>query len=1088
MLKKLAILALLFLGTQNVWAQTQKPIFRYPHVSDKDIVFGFANDLWIVSKKGGLAQKLSSPAGAENWARFSPDGSAIAFSGNYNSGSNIFTISPDGGIPKQVTWLSMAERVVGWYPDGKHILFTSSMHSGKQRFSQFFKVSAEGGIPEKLPIAHAEFGALSPDGKKIAFTDKTRAFRTWKRYRGGTAPDIIVFDLETYESERITNTEANDEFPMWIGNHIYYLSDLGDDMRYNLWKYHLPSKKHIQVTFFKDKDVHFPAAGRNEIVFEAGGDIYLLNASNDVYERVDIRVLADFSPLRPRKQDASEFIGHYELSPDGSRVVMAARGDIFNLPVKNGFTQNLSQSSGSAERFPSWSPDGSKIACWSDSKGEYNLLVYDLKTGTSSTLTNFKDGYRYKLYWSPDSKHLAWIDQTMQVQVLSLAGNKLQNVSKQKQYMHYALQNFSANWSADSRWLAFSQQLDNGLNGIQVFNVESGKGQLISGGLYSLTDAAFDPEGKYLYVTVSNHFEPTYSAFDNSFIYANSRKPGLFTLRPDVKSPLYPENDTVAINIKGESEPEKKKEEKKKEDKDEGIKKDQPSRLEIDFQGIEARLVMLPIPPGNYGKIHAIEGKLIYSRLPNSGHSDGKSAIRFFDMKEKEEKLIIEGYGSFNLSANGKKLLIARGKSLSVIDIAPDQKADKTIDLSGLRMDVNPKEEYQQLFNDAWRIQRDFFYDKAMHQLDWAKVKQQYQPLMDRATTRGDVNYVIGELIGELNASHAYRSGGDYQEEVKDDPSGYLGINWGKKNGHFFIEKIIRAADWDTEVRSPLLEPGLQVKEGEYIISVNGTLLSNFSDPQEAFSGMAGKVAELEINDKPGKEGSRKVLVKLLSDETRLRNLAWIEANRQYVDKASGGRIGYVYVPSTGLDGQMELVRMFYGQYRKEALIIDERFNNGGQIPDRFIELLNRKPLAFWKTRDGADWQWPPVAHFGPKAMLINGWSGSGGDAFPDYFRKSDLGPLIGTRTWGGLIGISGAPELIDGGSVSAPTFRMFHPDGSWFPEGYGVDPDEEVLEDYTALAKGRDAQLDKAIDYLIKQLRSQPFQKPEAPGVEKRN
>lgn len=1085
----LAILAV-FLG-MSAQSQTRKPIFRYPHVSEKEIVFGYANDLWIVSKNGGLARKLSSPPGPENWARFSPDGSEIAFAANYGGFSNIFTITPFGGLPRQLTYHDMGQRVVDWYPDGKHLLISSSMQSGKQRFSQFFKISREGGLPEKLPIAHAEFGSLSPDGKRIAFTDKTRAFRTWKRYRGGTAPDIIVFNLETFESERITKSAANDEFPMWIGDVIYYLSDQGEELRYNIWKYDTKAKRHTQVTFFRDKDVHFPSAGGREIVFEAGGDIHLLDTRTDQFRIIDIQVVTDFDALRPRMQSVKDYLSHAEPSPDGNRIVVSARGELFNVPVKQGVTYPLAPNAGSAERYPAWSPDGSKIACWSDQNGEYNLMIQDLVSGTSKLVTQFSDGFRYKLHWSPDSKHLVWIDQTMQVQLYTLATGKVRNIGKQRRYMHYALNNFYANWSSDSQWLAFLEENEAGVNDIVLYEVAKELRHMLPGGMYSFTDVTFDPEGKYLYVGVANQFSPVYSGFDNSFVYTNNESLGAFTLQSDTRSPLYPENDTVAISrpdststpVKGEKETKKKesREEKKEEKKEE-------KRTTIDMDGLSRRLVMLPVRAGNYGKITGAEGKLVYLRYPNSGEPNGKTLLHYYDLKEREEKKIVEGYGSYQLSANGKKILIANGSDMSVVDVAADQKADKKIDLSGLMANLDPAQEWQQLFADAWRIQRDFFYDKDMHQLDWMAVRKQYEPLIARASTRADVNYVIGELIGELNASHAYRGGGDAFEKSRNMNMGYLGINWERKDGQFAIREIIRAADWDMEDRSPLAEPGLGVKEGMYILAVNGQPLAPLSDPSQALAGLADKVAELTIHDKPQMEGSRKILVKLLGDETRLRNLAWIESNRRYVEKASGGRIGYIYVPSTGLDGQYELVRMFYGQYRKPALIVDERFNNGGQIPDRFVELLNRKPLAFWKTRDGADWQWPPVAHFGPKAMLINGWSGSGGDAFPDYFRKSGLGPLIGTRTWGGLIGISGAPELIDGGSVSAPTFRMYHPDGSWFPEGHGVDPDMEVLEDYSALARGRDAQLDKAIEHLLKQLDEKPFVKPEAPAVEKRN
>lgn len=1080
-------------------AQPLNPIFRYPDVSESQIVFSFANDLWIVAKEGGVATKLSSPPGEESWARFSPNGKMVAFTANYDGLSNIYTIPTNGGLPTRVTFHNMSERVVDWYPDGQHLLYSSSKYSGKQRYSQFYKVPTTGGLSEKLPIEHAEMGAISPDGSKIAFNNKSRLYRTWKRYRGGTAADIHIFDMNTMTSENITKNDANDELPMWSGNKIYYLSDQSDDMRFNIWVYNTTSKTHKQVTQFKDMDVHFPAIGPKEIVFEAGGDLYLLSLANETYKKVDIQVVADFDEVKPRNESAADYVETITISPDGNRVLVEARGEIFSVPAEKGVTRNLTQTSGAAERFPAWSPDAKSMAYWSDKTGEYELYIHDFANGTDKKVSGIGPNFKYQPYWSPDSRKLAFIDQSLQVQIFDLDSGQSTVIAKQAQMNHYALNNFSFDWAPDSKWVAFPQQMENGLSYISLYNLTDAKNTIVSGGFYNLGRPTFDPDGKYLFVSVNNHLSPTYSGFDNSFVYNNNTQLGFFTLQKDTPSLLSPENDEVELKKEEEDKKEdseekegnkkkdKKSKDKKSDDKDDKDKDDKVKDVKIDTEGIDARLVILPTGAGNYGGIAAVEGKFIYLKYPANGDSNSKPALKYWEYKSREEKTIIEDVYGFELSADDKKILVSKGRERAVIDVAANQKMEKKIDLSGMRMRLDPREEWQQLFNDSWRIQRDYFYDKNMHGVDWDAVKAQYQTLLDRAASRGDVNYVIGEMIGELNASHAYRSGGDYYGSSRRDNVGYLGIDWGRDNGYFKIARIVKAADWDTEVRSPLAEPGVKVNEGDYILSVNGIDLNDYPNPDGAFAGLAGETVELEINSKPSKDGSHRIVVKTLSSETRLRNLAWIEANRKYVDEVSGGRVGYVYVPSTGLDGQYELARMFYGQFKKDALIIDERFNNGGQIPDRFIELLDRKPLAYWKTRDGRDWQWPPVAHFGPKAMLINGWSGSGGDAFPDYFRKAGLGPLIGTRTWGGLIGISGTPPLIDGGNVTSPTFRMFHPDGEWFPEGYGVEPDIEVAEDYTLFAKGVDAQLERAVQEMMKELEENPYVKPEAPAVEKR-
>jgi len=495
---------------------------------------------------------------------------------------------------------------------------------------------------------------------------------------------------------------------------------------------------------------------------------------------------------------------------------------------------------------------------------------------------------------------------------------------------------------------------------------------------------------------------------------------------------------------------------------------------------------ILPPKAGNYSNLYAISGKVIYHNFPNSGSGGENKPVKYFEFEKREEKTIVADADAFQVTADGKKILVGTKGSYYVVKIEPDQKLEKKMPTDQMEMTVVPREEWQQLFNDAWRFERDFFYDPNMHGLDWKALKEQYGKLLKYAVTRWDVNFVIGELISEISASHTYRGGGD-TEEAPTKPVGYLGIDWGLKDGFYYVKRIVKGAPWDNETRSALDKPGLKIKEGDFILAANNVPINTENDPWSAFQGFAGKTVELTVNNKSGTDSAWTILVQTLTDETRLRNLEWIESNRKRVEVATDGRVGYIYVPSTGLDGQYELIRMFYAQYEKEGLIIDERFNNGGQIPDRFIELLDRKPLAFWAVRDGKTWQWPPVANFGPKAMLINGWSGSGGDAFPDYFRKAGLGPLIGMRTWGGLIGISGAPNLIDGGAVTVPTFRMYDPDGKWFKEGHGVDPDIEVMENPTQLSKGVDMQLERAIEEVMKKLKEHPIVIPEHPDYEKR-
>ncbi len=1073
------ILSILFFN--NIFAQISARLFQYPDVSKTHVAFSYGGDIWTVAKEGGVAAKLTSPTGKEVFPRFSPDGSLIAFSGNYDGNMDIYIVPTNGGLPTRVTHHGMTDRLLDWYPDGKHLLYVSSRESGKQRFSQFYKVSNEGGMAEKLPLAYGEFGCLSPDGKKIAFTDRTRMFRTWKRYRGGTAADVWIFDLESLESKNVTDNIANDELPMWAGDKIYYLSDQGENARFNLWVYDTKSDKNEQVTFFKEFDVHFPAIGPEEIVFEAKGKLHLFNLESKKISEVDIQVGTDLMSIKPRKESVEKYASNMSISPDGNRVAIEARGEVFSLPAEKGYTRNLTRTTGVAERFPAWSPNGRYIAYWSDKSGEYELTIRDLTEGSKEKkLTNLGPGFRYKLYWAPDSKKLSFVDQTMVIWVYDMEANAMHRVDQDISLYEGALRNWQASWSTDSRWLAYTKTLDNRNNAIFIYNTESKKTTQATSGFYSDLNPTFGSEGKYLYCMTNRSFKPVYSDFDNSWSYPNATQLAAITLRADVGSPLSTENDTVAIKL-DEAITDETKEDKDSSDQDKKIEE-----VKIDFDNFERRMVVLPPKSGNMSRISSVGDKVIFQRWPNAGSNDEKGDLIYFDLKEREEKTILKEVNGYQLSADGKKILVRQEKNYGIIKVEADQKMEKTMALNEMEMTVDPRKEWEQIFNDAWRFQRDFFYDKEMHGVDWNAMKEQYGSLIQYAMNRSDVNFILGELIGELNASHTYRGGGD-NESSKQKAVGYLGVDWEKANDHFKIKNIIRGADWDNEVRSPLDEPGVAIKEGDYILAVNGIALDEYADPYAAFEGLSDKAVELTYNSKPSWEDAKTVVVKTMSSETRLRNLAWIESNRKRVDEASGGKIGYIYVPSTGVGGQNELVRQFYGQWNKEGLIVDERFNNGGQIPDRFIELLNRKPLAYWAVRDGENWQWPPVAHFGSMAMLINGWAGSGGDAFPDYFRKAGLGPLIGTRTWGGLIGITGAPTLIDGGMVTVPTFRMYNPDGTWFKEGHGVDPDIEVKEDPTALAKGIDPQLETAIEQVMKQIQANGPIHPKEPKRENR-
>jgi len=1087
-LNSIAFIGAFCLGIIQTHAQVNARLLQQPDVSETQIAFVYAGDIWTVPKSGGTATRLSSPAGIESFPKFSPDGKTIAFSANYQGNIDVYTMPVTGGMPLRLTEHSFPDRVIDWYPDGKRVLFASSRESGRQRFSQFYLISAEGGLAEKLVVPYGEFGTFSPDAKQFVYTDKSRTARTWKRYRGGMAPEITLFNLETLASERIVVSEANDELPMWSGNTIYFLSDRDGNRRANIWSYDISSKAVQQLTNFTEYDVHFPSIGPKDIVFEAGGLLHLLNLATEKVTEIQVNVVTDQIALQPKIVDAANFIASGWIAPDGKRVVVEARGELFSIPAENGYVKNLTQSSGVAERYPAWSPNGKFIAYWSDKSGEYELQILNMETGKEESLTTYGPGFRYRLFWSPDSKKLAFVDKAMSIKIYDIGGKRTIDVDKGSRLFEGGLRGFTVSWSADSKWLAYNNEVGNGNMALFLFDSKALVKHQVTSGYYQTMNPVFDPEGKYLYALTNRSFSPNYSDFDNSFIYPNASQVVAISLRKDVPSVLAPKNDEVEIKKDEEKKTEPDAKATKKEKKKETEKSDSTAVKEvvIDLDGFEGRMVFLSEKPGNYNMVQAVKGKVLFLKVPNTGSDDEGNEVKYFDLEKREIKTIVSGIDGYSVAADGGKVFAVKGNSLYVIDVTADQKLEKPLNTGDMKMTVDPMAEWKQIFRDAWRLERDYFYDENMHGVDWNAMYERYGKLVQEAATREDVNFILGELIAELNASHTYKGGGD-QENAKKVNVGYLGVDYELSEGKYRIKSILKAAPWDIDAKSPLDMPGVEAKVGDYLLAVNGVPVDVKSEPFMAFQGLGGKTIELTLNSQPIMEGSRKVIVQALESEEQLRYMAWIEAQRKKVDEATGGKVGYIYVQSTGIDGQNDLVRQFMGQWDKDGLIIDERFNSGGQIPDRFIELLNRKPLAFWAVRDGKDWQWPPIANFGSKVMLINGWSGSGGDAFPDYFRKAGLGPLIGSRTWGGLIGISGCPQLIDGGSVTVPTFRMYDPDGKWFREGHGVDPDIEVLEDPTALAKGGDAQLEKAIAVVLEEMQKNGFKKPQHPPVEPR-
>lgn len=1049
-------------------------MLRFPDVSADSIVFAYAGDLWIVPKEGGVARRLSSPNGNEQFPKFSPDGSEIAFSGNYDGNTDVYVIPSEGGPPKRLTHHPDDDLVVDWYPDGRNILFRSNMMSPSSRYNRLFRQPVEGGIPEALPLPYGELGSFSPDGRKLAFQYQPPMPGTWKRYRGGMASNIWIYDADEQSLEKLTDFEGTDALPMWHDNNIYFISDRGKENRLNIWVYDTKSGEKRQLTKFSEYDVKWTSLGPEDIVFENGGRLFLLNLGDESVKEVEVEVPYDLPEMRPQLKDLSKYIDNFSISPTGKRALFEARGEVLTVPAGEGVVRNLTRTSGAAERYPAWSPDGRYVAYFSDESGEYELY-YRPGDGEGEAKRVTKNGavYRYKPVWSPDSKQIAFSDKTGGLYIVDMNTGSPKLVDKDERELISAY-----SWSPDGKWLAYTRKMQNGLKSVFLYDTQTGKSRRVTSNFYNDSTPVFDPEGRYLYFYSDRSFTPVYGDMDETWIYPNSTQIYALPLKKATKSPLAPKNieEDAGNNHNG------------------GDKNEEDGAFGIDFDGIEKRAVKIPVNAGNFGQIDAVNGKIVYLRFPpaGGGHNGPSGVLQFYDLNDGREKTVISNINDYRISSNGAKVIYRSGNKYGIIDLAEGKNpGDGQIDVSRMKVFIDPRLEWSQIFNEAWRIQRDFFYDPGMHGTDWAGVKQRYQQLLPHVVDREDLSYVIGEMAGELNSSHTYIGGGDI-EQAEDVPVGLLGADFDLdvKNSAYRIKKIYDGGEFNTDTYSPLGQPGLGVKKGDYLLAVNGRALDVSKDPWAAFQGLGAEVVTLKVSSSPNPKDSRDVVVKLITPEEdqKLRYLEWVEGNLRKVNKATEGKVGYVYVPDTGHAGQNELVRQFTPQIDKEAMIIDERFNGGGQIPDRFIELLDRPTLNYWALRDFKDWKTPTRSQTGPKVMIINGWSGSGGDAFPYYFRKEGLGPLVGTRTLGALIGIGGNPGFIDGGFFTAPSYAFWNSDGRWEIEGYGVDPDYEVDDLPANLNETDDPQLDKAIEVVNGLLEKSPPVKPARPRYEDRS
>ncbi len=1067
-------------------------MLRYPDISAKHIVFVYANDIWIAPREGGLASPLASPPGAESFPKFSPDGRQIAFVGNYDGNKDLYTIPVTGGIPQRVTHHPADEQLCDWTAGGDLLFYFDGL-APLQRQTQLFVVSPGGGLPRQCPVPYGANGAISPDGRYLAYTPHTIDSRTWKRYRGGMATDIWLMDLETRQAKRVTDWEGTDTQPMWQGKTLYYLSDGGPEHRLNIWAYEPAKGLRRQITNFSEYDVKWPSIGpgprgEGEIILQYGPWLAAIELPSGNRRLINIQIPGDRRTLRPHSVDVSKFITAFDISPQAKRVVVEARGDIWTLPAGSGIARNLTATSGAAERDPAWSPDGRWVAYFSDASGEYELYITQSDGGgETKQLTSGSQTYYYDPTWSPDSKQIALADKAGNILIHSLTTGKTRKIDTDPTAQHHRL-----SWSPNSAWLAYIKHGQNRVSAIWLYDVAQNKARQATAGMFNDSWPTFSRDGKYLFFASHRHFDsPVYDDVGEGlgFVYTNSDVLMMVPLKEDTALPWQPKNDEEDFSGR----------------KVLSAVGDLASRVGaavgaasyIDLAGFERRAFALPgVAPGSFSYLNAVNlTTLTFVRRSGRGAPGGGAAgggtepgIKLYDLRTRAESTLVAGATNAVAAASGSRLIFSRGGGLSLITPAAQQ-TPSSVPTGGMLATIDPHQEWEQLFTEAWRIQRDFFYDPHMHGVDWPAVRERYVRMLDDCAGREDVSFVIGEMISELNVGHTYvRAGGDV-ESAPSVPVGMLGCDYelhqyGPGAAAYRISRIYEGGAWDYDARGPLSQPGVNVKAGDYLLAVNGTPLDTRKDPWAAFIGLSGRVTKLTVSAKPQLDGSaREVLVTPIPNEAQLRQRWWVEKNRAYVAEKTGGQVGYIYVPDTRINGQNELVRQLHGQTDKKALVIDERWNSGGQIPTRFIELLNRPITNYWARRDGMDWTEPRDAHQGPKCMLINGLAGSGGDAFPHYFKQLGLGKLIGTRTWGGLVGISGNPNLIDGGYTSAPTFAFYKPNGTWGIEGHGVDPDMTVIDDPTLMQNGADPQLDTAIAHMKDEVQRHPYVAPKRPA-----
>ncbi len=1046
-----------------------------PAVSRDHIAFAYANDLWVANLDGSSVRRLTSHPGVESGPHFSPDGSLIAFTGRYEGNVDVYVVPTAGGIPKRLTWHPLNDVVYGFTPDGSSVLFTSPREVYTRRFVQLFTVPVTGGMVTKLPIPNASKATYSPDGKKIVYQPIGDAFNEWKRYRGGQVARLMIFDTATNAVEQIPQppSRCNDTDPMWIGDKIYFRSDRSGE--FNIFSYDPKTKQVEQLTRFTDWPVVKASAGAGRIIFERAGYLSLFDPSTRKENRLKIGVAADLVETRPRFVKGAKYIRNASLSPSGARAAFEFRGEIVTVPMEKGDDRNISQSVAANDRSPVWSPDGKSIAWFTDETGEYELRIAPQEgKGTVRSVKLDGAGFYSNPKWSPDGTKISYVDNSSSLYVLDVPSATSTKISSNPMYRNGT----QHTWSPDSKWIAYSRNTSQYMDTVQLYSIDQKRSFTVGDEIADASDPVFDPNGKYLYFVASTNAGPVddwFSMWNNTARATNSIY--LVVLAKGVPSPIAKESDEEGK--KSETD-EKKSEEKKSEEKKE------PVNVTIDLDGLSQRIQAIALPEAVYSNLQVAKTGELYYLKGTSGinrFDRGENNLYHYSLTKRKEDQAVEKVDDFELSRDGKRVLLKMKDDWSIADIGEKiDPAKRKLAVDKIEVKIDPLAEWKQIFNEAWRINRDYFYDPNMHGTDWKAVKAKYEVFLPDVSVRQDLTRVMEWMFSELSVGHHRMSGGDSLANVDSIPGGLLGADYQIENGRYRFAKVYGGLNWNPELRSPLTEPGVDVKAGEYLLAVEGKDLKYPENLYSRFERTSGRIIEITVGPNPDGTGSRTVKVVPIEDESALRNRDWVERNLRYVTEKTQGRVAYVYVPNTTTLGHQYFTRYFFPQANRQAIIVDERHNGGGQVADYYIDILRRPFISYWAMRYGGDLKTPMASIQGPKVMLIDETAGSGGDLLPWMFRKLKIGTLIGRRTWGGLVGTLGFPVLLDGGTVTAPNLAIWDPEGGWVVENEGVPPDIEIEQTPADVIAGRDPQLDKAIEVVLKQLEANPQPVPKRP------